>query len=61
MTDASPSSSPVINKLIDPLNFLFSDKKTTLIDADVDREILKIYNHLVDNFGVSLRDGVLNH
>ena len=43
------------------ISFVFSDKKTTLTDSDVDREILKIYNHLVDHFGVSLRDGVLNN
>jgi len=42
------------------ISFVFSDKKKTLTDADVDREILKIYNHLADYFGVSLRDGVLN-
>ena len=36
---ASPSSSPVISKLIDPLNFLFFDKKVLTADTKAATEL----------------------
>ena len=47
------------NKKSYAISFIFRDDSQTLTDLQVDKEILKIYNHLVSEFGVSLRDGEL--
>tara|TARA_B100000902_G_C27001619_1_gene760171 strand:- start:203 stop:781 length:579 start_codon:yes stop_codon:yes gene_type:complete len=41
------------------ISFFFQDQSTTLMDSQVDKEILKIFQSLVKEFNISLRDGEL--
>jgi len=41
------------------ISFLFSHDERTLKDSEVDRQMLKIYNYLVSEYNLSLRDGEL--
>ena len=38
---------------------MFSHKDRTLTDLEVDKQMLTIYNYLVEQYAVSLRDGEL--
>ncbi|MBF25299.1 MAG: phenylalanine--tRNA ligase subunit beta [Flavobacteriales bacterium] len=41
------------------ISFFFQDNSRTLLDSEVDKEILKIYKYLVKKYNISLRDGTL--
>ncbi len=47
------------NKKSYAISFLFQDKSNTLKDSEVDKEVLSIFNYLVSEYNVSLRDGKL--
>ena len=47
------------NKKSLAISFVFRNNKSTLKDSEVDKEILNIYNYLVSQFNVSLREGEL--
>ncbi|MAZ58791.1 MAG: phenylalanine--tRNA ligase subunit beta [Flavobacteriales bacterium] len=42
------------------ISFLFEDQSRTLTDDEVDKQMLKIFNYLQDEFQLSLRDGELS-
>ena len=42
------------------ISFVFEDRSRTLTDHEVDKQMLKIYNYLKDEFQLSLRDGELS-
>ena len=41
------------------ISFVFNHKDRTLTDLEVDKQMLTIYNYLVEQYAVSLRDGEL--
>ena len=41
------------------ISFIFRNNESTLKDSEVDKEILSIYNYLVSQFNLSLREGEL--
>ena len=43
------------------ISFVFQHSERTLVDDEVDKELLEIYNALVKDFQLSLRDGELPH
>ena len=47
------------NKKSLAISFVFRNNESTLKDSEVDKEILNIYNYLVSQFNVSLREGEL--
>ena len=48
------------NKKSFAISFLFEDRSRTLTDDEVDKQMLKIFNYLKDEFQLSLRDGELS-
>ena len=41
------------------ISFVFNHKERTLTDLEIDQQMLLIYNYLVEEYAVSLRDGEL--
>ncbi len=41
------------------ISFLFQNNDRTLTDLEVDKEMIRIYKHLVNQFQLSLREGEL--